>query len=118
LPHISAASDRPKRQSGWRPCSESRRALSDDTMFAPLTAEETAVLEVSTAAEKPNLVPIVPVPGNAPLCRWRHPMHGAPVGMWPYQDADGRLIAYSARVEYVDTDGKREKEVYRSHIAM
>src|SRR5205085_534852 len=40
------------------------------------------------------------------------PMHGAPVGMWPYQDADGRLIAYSARVEYVDTDGKREKEVY------
>jgi hypothetical protein len=26
--------------------------------------------------------------------------------------ADGRLIAYSARIEYVDTDGKRKKEVY------
>src|SRR5689334_24540003 len=32
--------------------------------------------------------------------------------MWPYQDPDGRLLAYSARVEYVDSDGSRQKEVF------
>jgi hypothetical protein len=75
-------------------------------MFAPLTAEEPVVLKASAAVEKPKLVPILPVPEDAPLCRWRHPMHGAPVEMWSYQDAGGRLIAYSARVEYVDADKK------------
>jgi putative DNA primase/helicase len=85
--------------------------MTDDAMFAPLTSEETAVADVSTAAQKPKLVPIVPVPADAPPCRWRHPMHGEPVGMWPYRDPNGRLIAYSARVEYVGTDGNREKDV-------
>jgi putative DNA primase/helicase len=80
-------------------------------MFAPLTADETADREEGTAAERPKLVPIIPVPEDAPHCRWRHPLYGAPVGIWPYQDAHGRLIAYSARLEYFDTTGKRQKEV-------
>ena len=56
-------------------------------------------------------VPIVPVPDDAPECAWRHPTHGFPVASWPYHDADGRLVAYAARVEFVGEDGKREKDV-------
>jgi putative DNA primase/helicase len=62
-------------------------------------------------ASLPQLVPIVPVPEDAPACTWRHPRHGEPVAMWPYHDARGRLVAYAARVEYGGLDGRREKEV-------
>jgi hypothetical protein len=36
---------------------------------------------------------------------------GAPVARWPYYDADGRLVGYAARVEYVEA-GDRKKDVY------
>jgi hypothetical protein len=31
--------------------------------------------------------------------------------MWPYHNADGRLVAYAARVEFTGKDGKRDKAV-------
>jgi putative DNA primase/helicase len=56
-------------------------------------------------------VPIVPVPEDAPQCIWKHPKYGSPVAMWPYHHAEGRLVAYAARVEYRGGDGTREKDV-------
>ena len=31
--------------------------------------------------------------------------------MWPYHDAEGRLVGYAARVEFVGEDGQRDKDV-------
>lgn len=84
--------------------------MPDDAMFAPLPAgERGAVRPRETARSKPVL--IVPVPADAPECAWRHPKHGAPVAKWPYHDAEGRLLGYAARVEYVGEDGRRQKDV-------
>lgn len=60
---------------------------------------------------QPKPVPIVPVPADAPKCAWRHLKHGTPVARWPYHDAEGRLVACTARVECVGDDGQREKSV-------
>ena len=79
-------------------------------MFAPLQAGDGATAFVG-ATSRPKLVPIVPVPADAPACAWRHPKHGAPVAKWPYYDAEGRLLACAARVEYVDKDGEHRKDV-------
>src|SRR5689334_4130640 len=81
-------------------------------MFAPLTAEEATIDNVNPAPAKPRLIPILPVPESAPYCDWRHPIYGAPVRKWPYEDADGKLLAYSARVEYVEQDGTSRKEFF------
>lgn len=84
--------------------------MPDDAMFAPLPAGASA--KASTGgAPRSKPVPIVPVPGDAPECTWRHPKYGAPVAKWPYHDAAGRLVAYAARVEFVGKDGQREKDV-------
>jgi hypothetical protein len=77
-------------------------------IFAPLTPAERAI---GTTPAKPKPVPIVPVPEDAPACTWRHPRHGKPVATWAYHDADGRLVAYAARVEYRGADGKPNKDV-------
>jgi hypothetical protein len=55
--------------------------------------------------------PIVPVPEDAPACTWRHPEHGAPAAIWAYRDAEGRLVGYAARVEFVGKDGRPKKDV-------
>jgi hypothetical protein len=81
-----------------------------DDFFAPLPAGERAA-GGSANGTAPKPVPIVPVPGDAPQCNWRHPKHGEPVAMWPYHDADGRLVGYAARVEYAGADGKLQKDV-------
>jgi hypothetical protein len=84
--------------------------MADDAMFAPLaTGSDPARSAGAAGRSKP--VPIVPVPADAPQCTWRHPKHGAPVVMWPYRNADGRLVGYAARVEYDGADGKPEKDV-------
>ena len=44
-------------------------------IFARLSAEETAVVEVVTGADKVKPVPIVPVPPDAPRMEYRHPKH-------------------------------------------
>jgi hypothetical protein len=77
-------------------------------IFAPLTPAERTT---GTAPSKPEPVPIVPVPEDAPACAWRHPKYGLPVAKWPYHEAGGRLVAYAARVEYLGADGKPEKAV-------
>src|SRR3990167_1407261 len=48
-------------------------------------------------APKSDLVPIIPVPDDAPPCRWKHPQHGEPDKLWPYHDADRRVAYYHAR---------------------
>jgi hypothetical protein len=81
-------------------------------MFSPLPADETAAAELAaTAVPKPKVTPILPVPADAPSCRWRHPVHGEPTAMWAYHDAAGRLMAYAARVEYEDAKLNRKKDV-------
>ena len=87
--------------------------MADDTMFAPLTAPEVATgSNTGATTPKPVLSPIIPVPPDAPPCRWRHPKYGEPVAMWPYWDRDGGLVGYAARVEYVTEDGQKQKDVY------
>ncbi|HYZ41135.1 MAG TPA: DUF927 domain-containing protein, partial [Stellaceae bacterium] len=82
-----------------------------DSMFAPLTADE-AIAETSTTAPKPKLTPIRPVPDDAPPCRWRHPVYGEPAAMWAYRDAEGRLIGFAARLEFLVANGERKKSFY------
>lgn len=80
------------------------------TAFRPLKVEELAppAPEPTSASEK---TPIIPVPDGAPPCRYRHPEHGAPVGLWVYRDADKRLIGYAARFDFARDDGRAAKEV-------
>jgi hypothetical protein len=60
------------------------------------------------SASKPT--PVVPVAEDAPPCKWRHSQYGEPVAKWAYRDADGRLLGYAARVEYIE-DGERKKDI-------
>ena len=85
--------------------------MADDAMFAPLAADNGATRPATGAAARSKPVPIVPVPADAPQCAWRHPKHGAPVALWAYRDAEGRLVGYAARVEYDGADGRRAKNV-------
>jgi hypothetical protein len=81
-------------------------------MFAPLVAEDIAGGATGGTISRPaELMPIIPVAADAPPCRWRHPRHGEPVATWAYRDADGELVGYAARVEYLQ-DGERKKDVY------
>ncbi len=84
--------------------------MADDAMFAPLAVGNGAA-RPARAAGRSKPQPIVPVPEDAPPCKWRHPKHGAPVARWPYHDAEGWLVGYAARVEFVGKDGKRDKDV-------
>jgi len=76
--------------------------MPDDAMFAPLAAEDAVIAadaDAGRAAQRPILAPIIPVPTDAPPCRWRHPKYGDPVAMWPYLNAASRLVGYAARLE-------------------
>jgi len=78
-----------------------------DEPFAPLSSEEIQAAG-KTAAKKVDKVPIVPVPVDAPVCTFKIPAKGgAPVRMWEYRGADGRLLGYDGRFEY----GQGEKDV-------
>jgi putative DNA primase/helicase len=86
--------------------------MPDDAMFAALAPDGAVIgAGVDPAAPKAILTPIVPVPSDAPTCKWRHPKHGWPVATWPYLDAVGQLVGYAARVEY-DASGERKKDVF------
>ena len=83
-------------------------------MFAALAPEDAMTAPapgVDPAARRSTLTPIIPVPSDAPTCKWRHPKHGWPVATWPYLDAAGQLVGYAARVEY-DASGERKKDVF------
>ena len=80
-------------------------------MFAPLRDKDVAAEAAETSALRSKRTPIVPVPDNAPACRWRHPKYGEPVATWAYLDAESQLVGYAARVEY-EAAGERKKKVY------
>ena len=85
--------------------------MPSDEMFETLAAEDLAAASTEVPAQRQTLTPIIPVPIEAPPCRWRHPKHGEPVAIWPYLDAAGQLIGHAARVEYY-VGGERKKDFY------
>ena len=80
-----------------------------NAMFAPLSADEIALAE-SPAPKAGEKLPIVPVPDDAPAMQFRHPKFGEPVKAWPYHDAEGQLVGYVARFDYVDDAGDPAKD--------
>lgn len=80
--------------------------------FAPLTDDEIAsASEAEPKAKKTEKVPIIPVPEDAPPLNFKiSALGGAPKRIWAYRDAEGRLLGYDARFEYVE-DGKPAKDV-------
>lgn len=78
-------------------------------MFAPLSPEEAA--EAAPARKPSTKTPIVPVPASAPEMRFRHPKRGEPTRVWSYRDADDQLVGYVCRWDFLDADGKPDKEI-------
>jgi len=68
----------------------------------PFDAVAAAVAESghdAAMASDAGPVPILPVPADAPPCKWRHYQHGQAVAMWDYHDAEGALLGHDARFE-------------------
>ena len=85
-------------------------------MFAPLSVEEIEASEDNNDRVPPEqpqakLVPIVPVPKNAPPRQYQHPKLGAPSKVWPYHHADGQVVGYVLRWDSTSNDGKPDKEI-------
>ena len=74
-------------------------------MFEPLSPQEQAA-QPTAAVKKPDKVPIVPVPENAPPMQFQHPVYGVPDGTWPYHDAQGRLVGYVCRWNFTNQKGE------------
>lgn len=77
--------------------------------FAQLTEEEReAAPEV--AAPTDEWSPILPVPDDAPDPDFTHYKRGAHSGVWPYANAEGRLLGYVVRFNgEAKVTGKKEK---------
>lgn len=80
-------------------------------MFAPLSAAERAAGAKGQRDSKPEKVPIIPVPDDAPAMTFNHPKHGRPVASWAYRDAEGRLVGYACRLEFTKEDGTPDKDI-------
>ncbi len=81
-------------------------------MFAPLTeADHAAGARIGPVTDKPVVVPRVPVPERATPMDFRHPERGKPSRVWPYHDAEGRLVGYVCRWDFTDANGKPDKLV-------
>lgn len=78
-------------------------------MYAPLSPEETA--DVPRARKAATKTPIVPVPAGAPEMKFKHPKLGEPTKSWPYRDADGQLVGYVCRWDFLDAEGRPAKEI-------
>ena len=52
---------------------------------------------IPSERNKPQFVPIVPVPDNAPAPPRSHPHYGEAQQLWCYQDAQRRTLAFTAR---------------------
>lgn len=82
--------------------------MNDAGMFAPLAPAEV----VEQPRPKPaNKVPVVPVPADAPPCRFKHPKLGEPSQGWAYHDAEARLVGYVCRWDFQNEAGERDKEI-------
>ncbi len=81
-------------------------------MFAPLTPEEAKASQPAGPAKATVMVPILPVPDDAVSAMgFRHPKHGAPSKLWPYNYAAGQLQGYAARFDFITEDGTPGKVV-------
>jgi hypothetical protein len=81
-------------------------------MFRPLDEGEIDQAAGAQPTGAPGTkVPIIPVPDDAPSMHFRHPKHGNPTKVWPYHDAEGRLVGYAARFDFIRDDGTPDKEV-------
>ena len=80
-------------------------------MFEPLSGAERARASGSEGEAKPQKVPIIPVPDDAPPMQYRHPKHGHPSASWAYRDAEGRLVGYACRFDFAKPDGTPDKDV-------
>jgi len=78
-----------------------------NAMFAPLAPEEARAGPTPKPGSK---TPIVPVPADAPPIAFRHPKRGEPSSAWPYHDAAGCLTGYVCRWDFLDAEGKPDKE--------
>lgn len=73
-------------------------ALSPDP-FALLSSAEAAAAPIEVAADKKEVVPIIPVPEDAAAAEFRHFELGEPSATWMYKDETGRLLGHVARFE-------------------
>jgi uncharacterized protein (DUF927 family) len=80
-------------------------------MFTPLTGAERTRAIGDEGSAKPQKVPIIPVPDDAPVMQYRHRTHGHPSASWPYRGAEGRLVGYACRFDFVKPDGTPDKDV-------
>lgn len=80
-------------------------------MFEPLPPVGKAPVPFASAPRSAGKRPIIPVPADAPAMCFRHPKHGEPTSKWPYHDADGALVGYVCRWDFVNAAGKPDKSI-------
>ena len=81
-----------------------------EKMFKPLPWEANEALDPSGSSPKPDLIPIVPVPEDAPPLDYRHPDLGEPTTVYKYLDEGRRLLGYVYRWDFTNADGEPDKE--------
>src|SRR5690242_13426777 len=82
--------------------------MNDAGMFAPLDPAE----EVERPQPRSRIkVPVVPVPADAPPCRFKHPKDGEPTRGWAYHNAAGQLVGYVCRWDFENEAGERDKKI-------
>jgi hypothetical protein len=67
--------------------------------FAPLPSEMTTTVVDEAVAAGDDLVPMTPVPEDAPEPEFRHRDLGEPSAVWTYRDAAGRVLGYVSRFD-------------------
>ena len=78
--------------------------------LAPLTEQEKHNIQ-KTTSEMDTWESIMPVPDSIEYPDFRHHLHGKPVGIYNYNDANGNLLFCVARYEQQDRQGKHQKEL-------
>jgi putative DNA primase/helicase len=81
------------------------------TEAAKAVASSIGMTVVDLLPRMKQKIPIVPVPPDAPECKFKIPKYGDPTGMWPYHDADGNLLFYRVRFDFENKDGEQDKVV-------
>ncbi|MDO8409371.1 MAG: DUF927 domain-containing protein [Phenylobacterium sp.] len=75
---------------------------SPEDPFARIRAEKGQGEPPKPAASKPEGVPVLPVPDDAPPPLSRHSRHGEPAAIWTYRDGGGRTLGHVARFNLAD----------------
>lgn len=82
--------------------------MPNDTMFAPLAADE--LVDDAAATVQEEKTPIVPVPADAPPQSFRHPRYGFPTRKYEYRLDTGELAGYAMRFDFRRPNGTPDKE--------